>query len=96
VVLIVAGAALGVEAGNTEDRVAAASMGGGAWNAELARLYDDGRTQANAATALLAVGGVAAGVGAIVAIVGGVHRAKHKRALAPALKGTGVAWSIAF
>jgi tetratricopeptide (TPR) repeat protein len=77
------GIGLSVDMMNAQNQLEKLRRDGGAWSQAQADLYDRGRTEATASTALYAVGGAAVGTGIILYLVGRHYDRGRRYALAP-------------
>jgi len=91
-----AGVGLGVASLDAQNKLSTLASQMGSWSAEQQRLYNTGKTDAAAATALYVAGGAAVATGVILIAVG-VRRDRARFAVAP-LPGGGAhaVWSCAF
>jgi tetratricopeptide (TPR) repeat protein len=90
VAALVAAIILGSEAWSAQSKLGGVATSGGAWNASEQSLYSSGHDEAGAATALYAVGGAAAGTGAVLLIVGRRRDVKHRRMATLSAGGAGI------
>jgi tetratricopeptide (TPR) repeat protein len=94
--LLGAGIGLGVASLDAQNKLSTLASQMGSWSPEQSKLYNAGKTDAAAATALYVVGGAAVATGVILVAVG-VKRDRARFAIAP-LPGGGAhaVWSCAF
>lgn len=90
-----AGVGFGVAALDAQNKLSRVASGMGSWTADEAALYRSGQRDANVATAMYVVGGVAVATGVVLYAVGW-KRDRARFAVAPAPGGAEVAWSCAF
>ncbi|HUS66810.1 MAG TPA: hypothetical protein VMZ28_19870 [Kofleriaceae bacterium] len=97
VAALAAGIAFGVSASSAQQKVDDLAAGRGTWSAASQQIYDDGRRDANVATALYAAGGALAGVGTVLAIVGWRRGVAQRRySLTPTASGGMATFSCDF
>lgn len=87
VAVLASGIYFGSRARSVESGLSGLAASGGTWSDAWQHAYDDGQRDAKIATALYAVGAVAIGTGAIVAIIGATRRA-HRGPWARTQSGT--------
>jgi hypothetical protein len=92
--LLAAGIGVGVAARGAQDRIEAASHAGDAWSASLQSDYDHGNGLATTATVLFSIGGVVAGIGAVLVGVGMARARGRQQAARAVLAGT--RWIVPF
>ncbi len=96
-VLLATGIYFGVSARSSSAQISDLTAAGGPWTESWQKVYDDGQRDAKIATALFAVGGLALGAGAIVAVIGAVKRRPHRApavAVWPSSAGSGGALCV--
>jgi len=91
VVALAVGVALGVDAQGTSDQLSRLAAQRGAWSDGASRAYQSAAREATAATVLDAVGGVAAGTGVLLTLLGvRANRVASKLAVTPSSGGARV------
>lgn len=83
VAILGAGIGLGVAAHDAESKLSNLASSMGAWSPDQTKLYDSGKTDAAAATALYVVGGVAVGTGVVLYALGWKRDRAARFAVAP-------------
>jgi tetratricopeptide (TPR) repeat protein len=93
--LVGAGVGLGVASLDAQNKLSSLAAQMGSWTPAQSRLYDDGRRDAIAATALYVAGGAAVVTGVVLYAVGW-RKDRARFAVVPASGGAQAVWSCAF